>query len=263
MSTAPSSLDTALSRVPRQFRDRIVARYRSLKEAYVDHQFDVCGLRAGKLCEVLVRYLQEELTGSFTPFGTRITNFTDECLKLERLPASAGHESYRLILPRALNYAYTLRNKRDFGHEGGDVEANEIDAATVVRVMDWSISEVVRLTHAVPLEDAQALLDAIAERQIPLVWDVPGGKRRVLDASLSQADQALVLLYSHPEKAVPVEDLADWVGAARLDDFKRRALATLRQRRFVEFDQETGTVILSPSGSGAAEVIVRRLRSLP
>ncbi len=260
MSTAPSALEAALGNVPTQFRTRILDRYRSLKSAYTDRQFDTCGLRAGKLGEVLLRYLQNELTGSYVPFGDKIKNLTDECLRLERLPAAAGHESFRVLIPRALNFSYTLRNKRDVGHVGGDVNANEIDAATAVRLMDWCLSELIRVTLAIPLEEAQAVLDAIAERQIPLVWAVPGGRKRVLDPSLSQADQALVLMYEDVETAVLVEDLADWVGARRLDHFKERIVRPLHKKALIHFDSETQTVILSPTGAAAAEVVIRRGR---
>jgi hypothetical protein len=128
--------------------------------------------------------------------------------------------------------------------------------------MDWCLSEVIRVTLAVPLEDAQAILDAIAERQIPVVWAVPGGRKRVLDTTLSQADQALVLLYSDIDTAIPVEDLADWVGTKRPDLFKARVVNRLHERRLVEFDDETRTIILSPTGKAAAEVILQRMQKV-
>jgi hypothetical protein len=263
MTTSPSSLETALAKVPADFRKRIVDRYGKLKEAYADRQYDACGVRAGRLCEIVLRYLQNELTGSFTPFGTQIKNFADECMKLGKTATTAGPESYRLLIPRALNFAYTLRNKRDFGHEGNELDANEIDAATVSRLMDWCISEIIGVTMAIPMEDAQALLDAIAERQIPLVWAAPGGKKRVLDPLLKQSEQALVLLYNDVETAVPIEDLASWVGAKRVDLFRVRVVVPLHDRRLVEWDQESRTVILSPSGVEAAEAVIRRVKGLP
>lgn len=257
MSTTASTLDAALGAIPAPFQAKILEGYRSLKSAWTERQFDTCGIRAGKLSETLLRYLQHELTGTSTPFGTKIGNLTDECLKLEKLPAASGHESLRVLMPRALNFAYTLRNKRDAGHVGGDVDANEIDAATSVRLMDWCLSELIRLTLAIPLEDAQALLDAIAEREIAVVWAAPGGKKRVLDPSLSQADQALILMYHDIDTAIPVEDIADWIGNKR-HDFRSRVLAPLHRQRLIELDDDTQTVILSPSGKGAAEAILRR-----
>jgi hypothetical protein len=163
------SLETALSSVPGALRSRLLARYRELKAAFVNGQYDACGLRAGRLAEVLLRVLQDELTGGYTPLGSRLGQFDQECLKLERLPQTAGVESLRVIMPRALNFLYTLRNKRGIGHEGGDVDANEIDAATAVRLADWCISELIRVVHAISLEEAQALLDTIAEREVPQV----------------------------------------------------------------------------------------------
>ncbi len=56
----------------------------------------------------------------------------------------------------------------------GDVDANEIDAATGVRIADWCICELIRLSHTISLEEAQAICDAIAVRQLPQIWDVFG-----------------------------------------------------------------------------------------
>jgi hypothetical protein len=102
----------------------LLKAYIGLKTAFAEGNFDACGLRAGRFCEVLLRWLQHELTGSHVAFGTRISNFRDECTKLENSAASAGHESIRILMPRALNFLYTLRNKRGIGHEGGDVDPN-------------------------------------------------------------------------------------------------------------------------------------------
>jgi hypothetical protein len=263
MSTTPSSLEAGLAQLPAEFRTRIIDRYTKLKEAFADRQYDACGVRAGRLCEILLRYLQHELIGSHTPFGTQVKNFSDECAKLGQVPAAKGSESYRILIPRALTFAYTLRNKRDFGHEGTELDANEIDAATAARLMDWCLSEIIGTTTAIPMEDAQAILDAIAERQVPLVWAAPGGKKRVLDVSLKQSDQVLVLLYNDIDTAIPIEDLATWVGVTRIDLFRARVVARLHERRLVEWDDETQTVMLSPSGAEAAEAIIRRAKRLP
>jgi hypothetical protein len=249
MSTPPNevTLETALGGVPRAFRGRLIKTHGSLKEAYRSGQHDAAGLRAGKFCEVALRLLQDHLTGSYTPFGTKITNFNDECRKLENQPKSAGVESMRVIVPRALNFLYTLRNKRGIGHEGGDVDANEIDAATCVRLADWCICEFVRVFHQLSLEEAQAIVDAAAERDLPDVWDV-AGKKRVLNHALSYRDQVLTLLKSDPNAAVPVEDLAAWLDHPNLPELRRSVLKPMHQKRLVEFDRETDSVVISPLG---------------
>lgn len=250
------SLESALAGVPNAFRDRLIKAYRDLKAAFASGQHDAAGLRAGRFCEVGLRLLQKELTGNYTPFGTAIRNFGDECKKLEETRKDAGPESLRLVIPRALTFLYTLRNKRGISHEGGDVDANEIDAATCVRLADWCLCELIRVYHSLSLEEAQAILDAISEREVPEVWSVVG-RKRVLDPSLDYPTQTLLLLYSEPETALPVEDLFEWIEHPRLADYKRFVLRRLHQRRHIEWDQETETVIISPTGS---QLIDERLR---
>jgi hypothetical protein len=261
MSTAPSepTLETALSSIPAALQSRLLTRYRELKAAFVNGQYDACGLRAGRLCEVLLRVLQNELTGAYTPLGTKLAAFDQECLKLERLPQTAGVEGLRVIMPRALNFLYTLRNKRGIGHEGGDVDANEIDAATAVRIADWCISELIRVVHAISLEEAQALLDAIAEREVPQVWSVANA-RRVLDPSLNYREQTLLLLYAE-QGPVAVEDLLAWIEHPRMDNFRTQVLLPLHRARLIEYDRETETAVLSPTGAERVdEQIVPKLR---
>jgi len=249
MSTASNevSLETALGGVPAVFRGRLIKAYTAVKDAYRSGQHDAAGLRAGRFCEIAIRLFQDQLTGRYTPFGTKIANFNDECRRLEGVPQTAGVESLRVIMPRALNFLYTMRNKRGIGHEGGDVDANEIDAATCVRLADWCVCELVRVFHQLSLEEAQAILDAAAERELPDVWSVVG-KKRVLNPSLTYGDQVLLLLKSDPNAAVPVEDLAEWVDHPRLVDFRKHVLKPLHQRRLIEFDRDSQTVVISPLG---------------
>jgi hypothetical protein len=254
MSTAPVelTLEAALSSVPTIFRNRLIEAYRDLKAAYTNGPHDACGLRAGKLCEVLLRYLQQYLIGSHTPFGQKIGNFEQECTKVEQAPKEAGPEGLRVIVPRGLLFLYTLRNKRGIGHVGGDVDANEIDAATMVRVADWCLCELVRTVHLLSLEEAQAILDAITERQLPEVWSV-GGRRRVLVPSLDYRTQTLRLLYGETDTAVPAEDLFAWTEYSGFSDYRRNILRPLHAERLIEFDQETNTVVLSPTGVVSVE----------
>lgn len=249
MSTkAPEpSLESALSAVPSPFRQRILRSFVALRRAFLEGQHDSCGLRVGHFAEALLRLLQQQLTGTSIPFGTRITNFSEECAKLERVPQAAGHESLRVLIPRALNFVYTLRSKRGIGHVGGDVDANQIDGATAVRVADWCTCELIRLFHALSLEEAQAIVDAMSVRQLPQVWAVVG-RRRILDTSLDYKSQTLLLLYSDAQTGVPSEDLYEWTEHPNFAYFKRDVLRTLHKARLVEYDRETEIVLISPLG---------------
>ena len=251
MSTE-SPLEAALTRVPTKLRTRVIERYETLKREYLNGRYEACGMAAGRFAEVMIRILQNALTGKYTALGQQLRPFDQETAALEQTPKTAGPESLRVIIPRALAFINTLRNKRGIGHEGGDVDANEIDAAACVRTADWCLSELIRVIHEVSLEEAQALLDAIAEREVPHVWAIAGIKR-VLDPGLSAREQVLVLLYSDPEAAVPVEDLFAWVEYGRKDHFRAKVVAPLHRARLVEFDKDTNTVLLSPLGATETE----------
>jgi hypothetical protein len=253
------SLDSALSQIPAKFRTKLVQTYLELKkryfEAQYDNNWDTSGLSAGKFCEAALRFLQHNLTGTSVPFGQHIQNYPDECRKLVTLPAAAGPESLRIIVPRALVFLYTLRGKRGIGHVGGDVEANEIDAATLVRVCDWIVCELVRVFHGLSLEQAQALVDTLAQRAIPDIWHV-AGKRRVLRTGLSFKQQALLLLYSDVDTAVLAEDLFQWTEHSNQTVFKRDVLHSLHKQRLIEYDRDSDSVQISPLGVKEVETSI-------
>src|SRR3546814_10510869 len=117
------------------------------------------------VCSSDLRFSQDQLTNTFTPFGTQLSNFKEECDKLEKTAKSAGHESIRILIPRALNFLYTLRNKRGIGHESGDVDANEIDAATAVRIADWCVCALIRVYYPISLQEAQRSDEHTSELQ--------------------------------------------------------------------------------------------------
>lgn len=244
-------LELSLAGVPAKFRTRILGAYLELKrrcsEAQYSNDWDASGLSAGKFCEACLRFLQQHLTGSSTAFGQHIQNFADECRKLVTLPVTAGPESLRVIIPRALVFLYTLRGKRGIGHVGGDVEANQIDAATLVRLCDWVICELVRVFHSMSLEEAQALVDGLAQRTIPDVWEV-AGKKRVLRADLSYKELTLLLLYSSSESGALLEDLVAWVEHSNLTVYKRDVLKGLHKARLIEHDADSDVIYISPIG---------------
>jgi hypothetical protein len=249
--TSPA-LEAALHGLPDIFRTKIVSNYLSVRDAFASGDNDTTGLRSGVFAEILLRLLQERLTGTHTPFGSRLPTFDAECLRLQNLPTTSGHESLRLVIPRALVFLYTIRNKRGIGHAGGEVEANSIDAATCVRICDWCLCELMRMYHRLSLEEAQALLDAIAVRTVPAVWLV-NGRRRVLDTSLDYRSQALLLLYSSHESAVLEEDLRDWIEYPTPARFRERVLGPLHSARLVDWDRDSGSVSLSPIGAEQVE----------
>jgi hypothetical protein len=238
-----------------------VKAYEDLKRDHAEGRYENAGLAAGKLCEVVIRVLQHALTGAFTPFGTKIPNFADECRKLITTPAGSSPESLRTVVPRALVFLYTMRSKRGIGHVGGDVEANQIDSATLARVADWTVCELIRIYHGLSLEEAQDLVDSLATRVLPDIWEV-GGKKRVLRKGLLAAQEVLLLLYSDPTSYVLAEDLCEWVEYSQPSMFNRNVLRPLHKKRAIEFDEESGVVYLSPLGVREVEQSILKTKAI-
>lgn len=254
MSTRSPNPDlfAALSAIPATFRLRLIKCYLELKKNASEVRYDAAGMAAGKFCEVVLRYLQHKLYGTFTPFGTKITNFGNESRRLTAAPIPSGNESERVVLPRALDFLYTMRNKRGIGHVGGDVDANGIDIATMARTADWAVCELIRINHAISLEEAQDIVDGISVRQLLTIWEV-GGKKRVLKDGLKASDQALLLLYSCRDSAVLLEDLCSWVEYSNPPKFRNSIIKSLHRERLLEFDTDSQSVILSPKGATYVE----------
>lgn len=254
MSTRNPSptLEDALASIPPTFRQKLITAYLAVKKECAESHHDAAGMATGRLCEVIIRLLQEKIFGSSTPFGTKINNFADECRRLITAPNSSGTESERVVIPRALVFIYTMRSKRGIGHVGGDIDANAIDIATMARVSDWIVCELIRLNHGVSLEEAQDVIDALSVRQLPVIWEV-AGKKRVLRQGMRAKDQALILLYSSQDSAVLIEDLCEWIEYSNLAVFKQKVIRELHRERLVEFDEESESITISPTGVSHVE----------
>jgi hypothetical protein len=235
-----------------KLRHSVASSYLKLKQDHVEERYDSVGLNAGKFCEAALRIAQSRLTGGFVPLGSRIPNFADAVRALVILPVASGPESLREIVPRALLFLYTLRNKRGIGHLPGEIDANKVDAITMVQGCDWVMCELIRLFHGLSLEEAQELVDSLAQRQLPMVWEV-AGKRRVLRDGFSKSDETLLLLYGTTEFAVLAEDLCEWVEYSVLRLYKKNVLEALHKQRLIEYDRDHDVVHLSPLGVNRVE----------
>lgn len=261
---ANPTLEQALAGIPKKFRELIIKEYREIKKRYAealfDAEYDTAGLSTGKFVETVLRFLQHTLTGISIPFGKHIPNLSGECHKLMQLPAESGNESLRVIIPRALIFLYTLRGKRGIGHVGGDVEANSIDTATIVRVCDWILCELIRIHHGLSLEEAQAMVDALSSRSIPEIWEIMG-KKKVLRTDLNVKQKTLLLAYTDIHGGILVEDLFAWTEYSKLSMFKIKVLKPLHDEILIEWDKENDAVFLSPLGVQEVEtkILSRRV----
>jgi hypothetical protein len=216
--------------------------------AEAKRNFFLGGLRlaeveGGRFCEAAFRLLEHITTGRHTQLNRKLD--TDKLIEtLRNLSTSAHNESIRLHIPRSLRLVYDIRNNRDAAHLADGIDPNMQDATLVVGVLDWVLSEFIRLYHSVPADEARAIVEAIVTRAAPVIQDFDGFLK-VLNPRLSASDHCLVLLYQRGESGARLEQLLEWARPPMRANLRRTLQRLVNERALVHFD-------------GAAYVITNR-----
>jgi len=218
---------------------------------YRERRWEPSELNGGKLCEVVYSIVRGHMDGAMPTGAKKPSNMVDACRDLERADPAKFSRSLRVQIPRMLLALYEVRNNRGVGHVGGDVDPNCMDASVVLSMSKWLLAELVRVFHGVATTVAEAAVEKIVDRILPLVWQVDASLR-VLSTSLSMRDQALVLLY-HSHGWVEEKDLVGWVEHSNPAVFRRDVLSKAHKDRLIEYDRKNGRVMLSPLGGRHVE----------
>ena len=237
--------NSTFSGIPDSLRTELLKTYNNIASNYRARRWEPAELNGGKLCEVVYTILKGAADGKFPARPQKPKNFLRACRDLE----SAGRyvcRSMRIQIPRLLIALYEIRNNRNVGHTGGDVDPNEMDAAFVLQSAKWIMAELVRVFHNIGLSDATKVVEALTERNVPLIWNA-GKNRRVLNTDLSHRDQTLILL-EPCEQPVKCETLLKWTEYKNRSRYKKLVLNRLHKERLIEFDARADTVMLSPLG---------------
>jgi hypothetical protein len=243
----------AFGSLPAGLRDPLIAEHNNIVQNYLERRWTPAGVSAGKFCEIVYTIIDGHGSGSYCAKPTKPTNMLASCRGLEG--RTGVPRSFQILIPRLLPALYEVRNNRGIGHAGGDVDPNHMDATLVLAAANWIMAELVRVLHATPsTSDAQAIVDSLAARRMPLVWE-EGGVKRVLDAKQSLQDQVLLLASSTVGRAL-TSDLLSWTGASNRSYFKR-LLRALHKKRFIELSEDESQVSVLPPGAARVEELVR------
>lgn len=234
-----------LGSVPPALADELFEKFREIERNFRERRWEPAELNGGKLCEVAYCILRGHLDSRYPVKSYKPQNFFEACLKLEKEPTTWGR-SVRVQIPRMLIALYEIRNNRNVGHVGGDVDPNHMDAVCVLHMAKWVIAEIVRVFHGVSLADATDLVEALSEREVALIWDA-GEVRRVLDNNLSMLEKTLVLLFASA-KPLTEASLIRSVEHSNPSVYRRDVLRPAHKDRLIEFDEQARSVKISPLG---------------
>ena len=193
---------------PLELVNSLLESYEELAGNFVRGKLRPSQVEGGRFCEAVIRMLQHETTGNYTPIGTPL-NLDLEIETLKNLPKAAHDESIRLHIPRTVRVIYDVRSKRDAAHLG-NVNSNMMDATLVLNCCKWILAELFRTKFQIPIEEAQQIINNLVEKEIPVIQDFAGFPV-ILNPQMSAGERILILLYNRGNEGTTRQELAAWL----------------------------------------------------
>jgi hypothetical protein len=247
--------EAAFSSLPTTLRDDLLSAFNEIVRNFREHRWEPSELNGGKLCEAVFTIIKGWLDGGNYPArAQKPRNFPQTCWELERTYAHIPNSrSPRILIPRMMIGLYDIRNNRGVGHAGAEVDPNQMDSTAVLYTAKWLVAELVRLLHALDVDEATAIVEALVEREVPWVW-VHGDKKRVLRANMTWKQKVLALMLTESDEVIE-SDLVRWLEHPRLASLRSDVLKPMHQARQIEYDRNERTIRLLPPGIEAAEAL--------
>lgn len=230
--------------IPASLRDPLLQEYAKLVAHYRESRWEPAELNGGKLCEIVYSILKGRADGTYPEGPSKPKNMVQACNALEQ--ATDCPRSIRIQIPRIIIALYEIRNNRNVGHVGSDVDPNHMDATVVISMCQWIMAELVRVFHSVSTEVATVAVNSIVEKHLPLLWHV-NGKTRILAAGLSAKDQMLLLLYGSTV-SLPVSHIVKSIEYSNATQFKTKVATPAHKARLIDFDMSSWLLTISPLG---------------
>lgn len=245
----------AFGDLPSGLRSDLIDAYNDIVKNYAERRWEPSELNGGKLCEAAYTIIRGMADGALPARSSKPKNMVDGCRDMEK--ETSQSRSVRIQIPRMILGLYEIRNSRGVGHAGGEVDPNEMDSTAVLYMGKWLMAELVRVRHTLSTAEAEALVESLVERQVPLVWSA-GDKKRVLRPGLTWRENTLLLLLSETGE-VAETDLFQWLEHKSLSAYRRDILRPGHKGRLWEYDEKRRTVTLLPPGVEEAEGLARAL----
>jgi hypothetical protein len=246
----------ALSAIPSGLRDPLLKEYQTIVQSFLEQRWLPSELHGGRLSETVYTILDGQAKNSYASAPAKPANFVEACRKLEKNKFPHVPHSFQILIPRMLPALYDVRNNRNVGHVGGDVDPNHMDAVAVLSMSNWIMGELVRVYHNLTTAQAQQLVDALVEVRLPAVWTGEDGVKRVLETTLKLHEEVLLLAAVSMPDVTSIK-LIEWIEYGD-DKYVMRTIRSLHKKRLIEFTEETGRIRILPPGTKTVEGLIRK-----
>lgn len=161
----------------------------------------------------------------------------------------------RLLIPLAIDSAYSIRNKRDVAHPSITMDTSPYDCVYVSATCDWILGELIVELGNIGRDKSREVLNSIMTKRFPFVYENADGKLIILSKELTAGKEALVKLYvsNNPLSAIQIQEGSNHT----IQNFRT-------QLRNLELDKKVsklndGRYELLPPGANEAEQIIKSL----
>ena len=172
--------------------DSAVRHFQAMVEEFQKSQWDDSAAKGGKFIEAVLKALWVSV-GETPPVGKDF-KAGQIMTHLEQKPATAYPDTIRLTIPRACRFAYEIASNRGARHDADEIDANEMDASTVLSICAWILSEMARFSQkGLDLAQAKSIVEGLMRRRYPFTEDIDG--RIYADIAKSAHEAALLILW--------------------------------------------------------------------
>lgn len=233
---------------PKELVEKLIDNYLGIESNYFLKKYREASQYGGRFSEITIRIIQYVTqSGSFTPLGTKLSNIHDLIINFGNLPRNDFVETIRINIPRALDVLYGIRNKRDVGHVGGDLNANFADASLSLYLSSWILIELLRSYYTGDIDQAQKMVNKLVSRKFSIVQDF-NGFQKILTPDLSLPKKALVLIFQN-EEGVSFKEITEWLGTGTDIPYLRKVLGNLENKKaYIHFDKNKQKYLITNVG---------------
>jgi hypothetical protein len=200
--------------VPADLVTEVVAAYEQAKTRFHRRDYRPSSVEGARFSEAVFRILQWATTGTYTPIGGSTLPVPQLVGQLQN--ATGVDDSLRIHIPRTLQAVYDIRNRRNVAHLG-NIAIGLQDSGLVVHILDWVMTELVRLYHNVSANEAQKIIEDIVKKEVPAIQVIDGFPRLLKD--VPGTDHIVLLLYREGAGGVDRATLQGWLPTGHRRNF--------------------------------------------